>query len=205
MFAITLYKLYKKGSDFFQALLVNPEGSDLTLQDNNIFLSLGLQEKILKKLQTVENKVKDLEGMIISQKPTTKREYSSEHYCSCSDCQSPLPTSGFTSTSEMWWTPTFSRKALFSLCVRWCINKDRELYWNYLARTGSLFSRAVSTCVCLVGSHGGSWWLKMSEFVGPAWQAGDHKQPYRKGTMEEGIEGRMVRDVTLSSMLKRLD
>ncbi|OWK05250.1 TMCO2 [Cervus elaphus hippelaphus] len=101
LFAITLYKLYKKGSDFFQALLVNPEGSDLTLQDNNIFLSLGLQEKILKKLQTVENKVKDLEGMIISQKPATKRDYSSEHYCSCSDCQSPLPTSGFTSTSEM--------------------------------------------------------------------------------------------------------
>ncbi|XP_068818679.1 transmembrane and coiled-coil domain-containing protein 2 [Capricornis sumatraensis] len=101
LFAITLYKFYKKGSDFFQALLVNPEGSDLTLQDNNIFLSLGLQEKILKKLQTVENKVKDLEGMIISRKPTTKRDYSSEHYCSCSDCQSPLLTSGFTSTSEM--------------------------------------------------------------------------------------------------------
>ncbi|KAB0388080.1 transmembrane and coiled-coil domain-containing protein 2 [Muntiacus reevesi] len=101
LFAITLYKLYKKGSDFFQALLVNPEGSGLTLQDNNIFLSLGLQEKILKKLQTVENKVKDLEGMIISQKPTAKRDYSSEHYCSCSDCQSRLPASGFTSTSEL--------------------------------------------------------------------------------------------------------
>uniref|UniRef100_A0A8C3WMV4 Transmembrane and coiled-coil domains 2 n=1 Tax=Catagonus wagneri TaxID=51154 RepID=A0A8C3WMV4_9CETA len=95
LFIITLYKLYKKGSDFFQALLVSPEGSGLPVQDN-IFLSLGLQEKILKKLQTVENKVKDLEGMIISQKPTTKRDCSSEPYCSCSDCQSPLPTSGFT-------------------------------------------------------------------------------------------------------------
>ncbi|XP_047649469.1 transmembrane and coiled-coil domain-containing protein 2 [Phacochoerus africanus] len=100
LFIITLYKLYKKGSDFFQALLVSPEGSALPVQDN-IFLSFGLQEKILKKLQTVENKVKDLEGMIISQKPTTKRDCSSEAYCSCSDCQSPLPTSGFTSTSEM--------------------------------------------------------------------------------------------------------
>ena len=62
---------------------------------------MGLQEKILKKLQMVENKVKNLEGMIISQKPATKRDCSSEPYCSCSDCQSPLPTSGFTSTSEM--------------------------------------------------------------------------------------------------------
>ncbi|XP_077006265.1 transmembrane and coiled-coil domain-containing protein 2 [Tamandua tetradactyla] len=102
LFIVTLYKLYKKGSDFFQTLLVNQEGNSLPIQDsNNIFLSLGLQEKILKKLQTVENKVKDLEGMIISQKPATKRDCSSEPYCSCSDCQSPLPTSGFTSTSEM--------------------------------------------------------------------------------------------------------
>ncbi|XP_004679504.1 PREDICTED: transmembrane and coiled-coil domain-containing protein 2 [Condylura cristata] len=102
LFAITLYKLYKKGTDFFQALLLNPEGTALPIQDNNnVFLSLGLQEKILKKLQTVENKVKDLEGMIISQKPTMKRDCSSEPYCSCSDCQSPLHTSGFTSTSEM--------------------------------------------------------------------------------------------------------
>ncbi|XP_054428181.1 transmembrane and coiled-coil domain-containing protein 2 [Pteronotus mesoamericanus] len=101
LFVITLYKLYKKGSDFFQALLVNPEGNGLPVQDNNFFLSLGLQEKILKKLQMVENKVKSLEGMIISQKPATKRDRSSEPYCSCSDCQSPLPTSGFTSTSEM--------------------------------------------------------------------------------------------------------
>ncbi|KAG8507701.1 Transmembrane and coiled-coil domain-containing protein 2 [Galemys pyrenaicus] len=101
LFAITLYKLYKKGADFFQALLVNPEGTVLPVQDNNnVFLSLGLQEKILKKLQMVENKVKDLEGMIISQKPTMKRDCS-EPYCSCSDCQSPLHTSGFTSTSEM--------------------------------------------------------------------------------------------------------
>lgn len=101
LFVITLYKLYKKGSDFFQALLVSPEGSGLPGQDNNFFLSLGLQEKILKKLQVVENKVKSLEGMIISQKPAMKRDCSSEPYCSCSDCQSPLPTSGFTSTSEM--------------------------------------------------------------------------------------------------------
>eukprot|EP00069_Balaena_mysticetus_P017146 bmy_02081T0 len=101
LFAITLYKLYKKGSDFFQALLVHPEGNGLPFQDNNIFLSLRLQEKILKKLQTVENKMKDLEGMIISQKPATKSDFSSERYCSCSDCQSPLLTSGFTSTSEM--------------------------------------------------------------------------------------------------------
>lgn len=101
MFIITLYKLYKKSADFFQALLVNPEGNALPGQDNNFFLSLGLQERILKKLQTVENKVKDLEGMIISHKPATKRDCSSEPYCSCSDCQSPLPASGFTSTSEM--------------------------------------------------------------------------------------------------------
>ncbi|XP_006188104.1 transmembrane and coiled-coil domain-containing protein 2 [Camelus dromedarius] len=101
LFAITLYRLYKQGSEFFQALLVNPEGTGFPVQDKNIFLSLGLQEKILKKLQTVENKVKDLEGMIISQKPATKRDCSSEPYCSCSDCQSPLPTSGFTSTSEL--------------------------------------------------------------------------------------------------------
>ncbi|XP_007536148.1 transmembrane and coiled-coil domain-containing protein 2 [Erinaceus europaeus] len=100
LFIITLYKLYKKGSDFFQSLMTSPEGSVLPGQDN-IFLSLGLQEKILKKLQTVENKVKDLEGMIISQKPNVKRDCSSEPYCSCSDCQSPLHTSGFTSTSEM--------------------------------------------------------------------------------------------------------
>ncbi|KAL2772782.1 transmembrane and coiled-coil domain-containing protein 2, partial [Daubentonia madagascariensis] len=100
LFVITLYKIYKKGSDFFQALLANPEGSAFQIQDsNNLFLSLGLQEKILKKLQMVENKVKDLEGMIIAQKPSTKRDCSSEPYCSCSDCQSPLPTSGFTSTS----------------------------------------------------------------------------------------------------------
>ncbi|EHH49810.1 hypothetical protein EGM_00533, partial [Macaca fascicularis] len=98
LFIITLYKLYKKGSAIFQALLANPEGSGLRIQDNNnIFLSLGLQEKILKKLLTVENKVKDLEGIIIAQKPATKRDCSSEPYCSCSDCQSPLPTSGFTS------------------------------------------------------------------------------------------------------------
>uniref|UniRef100_A0A096N8S6 Transmembrane and coiled-coil domains 2 n=1 Tax=Papio anubis TaxID=9555 RepID=A0A096N8S6_PAPAN len=97
LFIITLYKLYKKGSAIFQALLANPEGSGLQIQDNNnIFLSLGLQEKILKKLLTVENKVKDLEGIIIAQKPATKRDCSSEPYCSCSDCQSPLPTSGFT-------------------------------------------------------------------------------------------------------------
>ncbi|XP_034358896.1 transmembrane and coiled-coil domain-containing protein 2 [Arvicanthis niloticus] len=102
VFVITLYQLYKKGSDFFQALLANPEGSGRQIQENsNIFLSLGLQEKILKKLQMVENKVRDLEGMIVAQKPAVKRDCSSEPYCSCSDCQSPLPTSGFTSTSEM--------------------------------------------------------------------------------------------------------
>ncbi|XP_051027718.1 transmembrane and coiled-coil domain-containing protein 2 [Acomys russatus] len=102
VFVITLYQLYKKGSDFFQALLANPEGNGQQIPDkSNIFLSLGLQEKILKKLQVVENKVKDLEGMIVTQRPAVKRDCSSEPYCSCSDCQSPLPTSGFTSTSEM--------------------------------------------------------------------------------------------------------
>ncbi|XP_066125624.1 transmembrane and coiled-coil domain-containing protein 2 [Saccopteryx bilineata] len=101
LFAITLYRLYKKGSDIFQTLLVNPEGSGLPVQDNKFFVSLGLQEKILKKLQMVESKVKNLEGMIISQKPATKRDCSSEPYCSCPDCKSPLPTSEFTSTSEM--------------------------------------------------------------------------------------------------------
>nr|XP_020027273.1 transmembrane and coiled-coil domain-containing protein 2 [Castor canadensis] len=102
LFVITLYQLYKKGSEFFQAVLANPEGSGHQTQDGtNVFLSLGLQGKILKKLQMVENKVKDLEGMIVTQKPTTRRDGSPEPYCSCSDCQSPLPTSGFTSTSEM--------------------------------------------------------------------------------------------------------
>ncbi|XP_003462335.1 transmembrane and coiled-coil domain-containing protein 2 [Cavia porcellus] len=101
MFIITLYQLYKKGSDFFQALLANPEDGHKSQGSGNIFLSLGLQEKILKKLQTVESKVKDLEGMIIAQKPAMKRECSSDHYCSCSDCQSPLLTSGFTSPLEM--------------------------------------------------------------------------------------------------------
>ncbi|XP_075395451.1 transmembrane and coiled-coil domain-containing protein 2 [Tenrec ecaudatus] len=102
LFIATLYKLYKKGSDFFQALVSNSEANVFSTQESkNLFLSLGLQEKILKKLQMVENKVKDLEGMIISQKPASKKECSSEPYCSCSDCQSPLATSGFTSTSEM--------------------------------------------------------------------------------------------------------
>ncbi|XP_053431517.1 transmembrane and coiled-coil domain-containing protein 2 [Nycticebus coucang] len=101
LFVLTLYKIYKKGSDFFQALLANPEGNFKIQDGNNLFLSLGLQEKILKKLQMVENKVKDLEGMIIAHKPATKRDCSSEPYCSCSDCQSPLATSGFTSTSDM--------------------------------------------------------------------------------------------------------
>ncbi|KAM4871491.1 transmembrane and coiled-coil domain-containing protein 2 [Thomomys bottae] len=102
IFVITLYQLYKKGSDFFQALLANPDGSIRPVAEGgNILLSLGLQEKILKKLQMVENKVKDLEGMIVAQKPATRRDCSSEPYCSCSDCQSPMPTSGFTSTSEM--------------------------------------------------------------------------------------------------------
>ncbi|XP_062960065.1 transmembrane and coiled-coil domain-containing protein 2 [Cynocephalus volans] len=101
LFLITLYKFYQKGSEIFQALLASPEGSGFQMQDGNFFLSLGLQEKILKKLQTVENKVKDLEGMIIARKHATKRDCSSEPYCSCSDCQSPLPTSGFSSTSEM--------------------------------------------------------------------------------------------------------
>lgn len=102
VFVITLHQLYKKGSDFFQALLANPEGSGLQVPgNNNIFLSLGLQEKILKKLQMLENQVKTLEGMIIAQKSSVKRDGPSESYCSCSDCQSPLPTSGYTSTSEM--------------------------------------------------------------------------------------------------------
>ncbi|XP_006867648.1 PREDICTED: transmembrane and coiled-coil domain-containing protein 2 [Chrysochloris asiatica] len=101
LFIITLYKLYKKGSEFFQTLMANPDVNLFSVQDNkNLFLSLGLQEKILKKLQTVESKVKDLEGMIISQK-SMKKDCTSEPYCSCSDCQSPLATSGFTSTSEM--------------------------------------------------------------------------------------------------------
>ncbi|XP_006165006.1 transmembrane and coiled-coil domain-containing protein 2 isoform X2 [Tupaia chinensis] len=102
LLAIGLYALWKRSVRSIQALLVNPESGGLQLQDGtNFILSLGLQEKILKKLQTVENKVKDLEGMIVAQKPATRKECSSEPYCSCSDCQSPLPTSGFTSTSEM--------------------------------------------------------------------------------------------------------
>lgn len=102
VFVITLYQLYKKGSDFFQALLANPEGSGRQIQDNsNIFLSLGFQEKILKKLQMMENKLRYLEGVTVAKKPSVKQDCSSEPYCSCSDCQSPLPTSGFTSTSEM--------------------------------------------------------------------------------------------------------
>ncbi|KFO32522.1 transmembrane and coiled-coil domain-containing protein 2 [Fukomys damarensis] len=102
LFIVTLYQLYKRGSDFFQALLANPEEVGRQFQDSsNVFLSLGLQEKILKKLQMVENKMKNLEGMIVAQKPAVKRNCSSEHYCSCSDCQSPLPTSGFSSTLEM--------------------------------------------------------------------------------------------------------
>ncbi|CAO2588763.1 Transmembrane and coiled-coil domain-containing protein 2 [Lemmus lemmus] len=100
LFVITLYQLYKKGSDFFQALLANPDGRQVQ-DNNNIFLSLGLQDSILKQLQMVENKVRNLEGMIVAQKPFVKRDCSSEPYCSCSDCQSPLPTSGFTSTSEV--------------------------------------------------------------------------------------------------------
>ncbi|KAK2499552.1 hypothetical protein MC885_020470, partial [Smutsia gigantea] len=101
LFVITLYKLYKNGLEFFQTLLASPGVSGLPVQDNNFFLSLGLQERIWKTLQTMENKVKDLEGMIISQKLALKRDCSSEPYCSCSDCQSPSLTSGFTSTSEM--------------------------------------------------------------------------------------------------------
>lgn len=124
MFIITLYQLYKKGSDFFQALLANPEDGHKSQGSGNIFLSLGLQEKILKKLQTVESKVKDLEGMIIAQKPAMKRECSSDHYCSCSDCQSPLLTSGFTSPLEMWWSPIFARETRFPSCVWWWITEN---------------------------------------------------------------------------------
>lgn len=153
---ITLYQLYKKGSDFFQALLANPEGSGRQIQDNNIFLSLGLQEKILKKLQMVENKVRDLEGMIVAQKPAMKRDCSSEPYCSCSDCQSPLPTSGFTSTSEMWWTPVFSRKALLPSCVQWCINKIENYIEFTLQRSDSLFRRAQHLL--------GGWWRMWSDY-----------------------------------------
>lgn len=58
----------------FQILLANSEVSGLPVQDNNFFLSLGLQERIWKTLQTIENKVKDLEGMIISQKLALKRD-----------------------------------------------------------------------------------------------------------------------------------
>ncbi|KAM5247154.1 transmembrane and coiled-coil domain-containing protein 2 [Ctenodactylus gundi] len=102
LFIITLYQLYKKGSDFFQALLANPETSGRQIKDtSNIFLSLGLQEKILKKLQMVESKVKALEEMVIVQTPAAEKACLSEPYCSCSDCQSPLTTSGFTSASEM--------------------------------------------------------------------------------------------------------
>lgn len=126
------------------------------MQDKSILLSLGLQEKILKQLQMVESKVKNLEGMIISQKPATKRDCSSEPYCSCSDCQSPLPTSGFTSTSEIWWTPVFPRQAPFPLRVQWCTNKGRELYWNYPTRPGSLFSRAQLFLVCWGNTGKGS-------------------------------------------------
>lgn len=49
----------------------------------------------------------------------------------------------------------FSRKALFfPSCVWWCINKDRELYWNYPARTGSPFTRAQLLFMYVVGLCG---------------------------------------------------
>ena len=49
----------------------------------------------------------------------------------------------------------------------------------------------------------------VSEIVVPAPQAGDHKRSCGRGQTNEsmglGREGRVVRDMALSSMLKRLD
>lgn len=150
LFVVTLYKLYKKGSDFLQALLINPEKIGLSVQDKNTLLSLGLQEKILKKLQMVESKVKNLEGMIVSQKPATKRDCSSEPYCSCSDCQSPLPTSGFTSTSEIWWTPNFPEKHCFPYVCSGVPIKV-ENYIKITLQGLALYSIEPNISACVVG------------------------------------------------------
>ncbi|XP_043849759.1 transmembrane and coiled-coil domain-containing protein 2 [Dromiciops gliroides] len=101
LFINLLLVLYKKGTDLFQDILSNDgrTNSYPTSQDNNnMLVTLSLQEKILKKLQMVEGKVKDLEDLIMTYK--SGRRNCTGPYCSCSDCQSPLPTSGFTSTSE---------------------------------------------------------------------------------------------------------
>ncbi|XP_072466034.1 transmembrane and coiled-coil domain-containing protein 2 [Notamacropus eugenii] len=96
--------LYKKGTDLFQDILSNNIGAtnhcfgNNGQGNNNMLVTLSLQEKILKKLQMVECKVKDLEDLIITYKGGKKN--CTRPHCSCSNCQSPLATSGFSSTSE---------------------------------------------------------------------------------------------------------
>ncbi|XP_044527392.1 transmembrane and coiled-coil domain-containing protein 2 [Gracilinanus agilis] len=101
LFANILLMLYKKGSELFQDIVssggeINSR-SAMNQENHNMLVTLNLQEKILKKLQMVEGKVKDLEDLIIAYK--NKKNFTGP-YCNCSDCQSPMPTSGFTSTSE---------------------------------------------------------------------------------------------------------
>ncbi|XP_074161357.1 transmembrane and coiled-coil domain-containing protein 2 [Sminthopsis crassicaudata] len=102
LFINLLLMLYKKGTDLFQEMLSNNSGGTvyypINQDKNNMLVTLNLQEKILKKLQMVECKVKDLENLIVNYK-NGKRNCTAP-YCSCSDCQSPMPTSGFTSTSD---------------------------------------------------------------------------------------------------------
>ncbi|XP_068924300.1 transmembrane and coiled-coil domain-containing protein 2 [Petaurus breviceps papuanus] len=93
--------LYKKGTDLFQDILSNSEGTNhctMSQGNNDMLVTLSLQEKMLRKLQMVEGKVKDLEDLILTYKGGKKN--CTRPHCSCSDCQSPLASSGFTSTSE---------------------------------------------------------------------------------------------------------
>ncbi|XP_036601104.1 transmembrane and coiled-coil domain-containing protein 2 [Trichosurus vulpecula] len=97
-----LLVLYKKGTDLFQDILSNNSGGTnhftISPGNNNMLVTLSLQEKILRKLQMVECKVKDLEDLIMTYKGGKKN--CTIPCCSCSDCQSHPATSGFTSASE---------------------------------------------------------------------------------------------------------
>ncbi|XP_027720212.1 transmembrane and coiled-coil domain-containing protein 2 [Vombatus ursinus] len=101
IFINLLLMLYKKGTDLFQDILSNNSGRishyPTSQGSNNMLVTLSLQEKILQKLQMVEGKVKDLEDLIMTYKGGKNCTRPSSN---CSNCRSPLPTSGFTSTSE---------------------------------------------------------------------------------------------------------